>query len=232
MPAFRWSELQPTAFEPEHSAARGPVFGGAEIEAALPVYPAGTEVKRHSRACERVHSVLRGRARYRVGGEERLVTAGQAVLIRPHVELAGTILEELELVAFASRRPVEPPAGGPSAKEAFFTWDEMPSAFITPKYSSARGPTITGDQIEVARFFFPAGTEGKPHTHPNEQIQVVLSGKARAVIEGEEYVLGPGMGILYPVNRRHGAEILEDYALLNCKNIVPGWSVYHARWEK
>lgn len=229
MPAFRWSELTIDALEPEHSAARGPVVRGEQIEVARPVYPPGTEVKPHAAARERVHSILRGRARYRVGEEERVVGPGQAVLIRPHVDFAAEILEELELVALASRRPAQPSG---AAGQAFFTWDEMPSDFITPMYSAARGPTITGEQIEVARFFFPAGTEGKPHAHPNEQIQVVLQGKAKAAIETVEYLLEPGMGILYPGNRRHSAQILEDYTLLNCKNIVHGWSVYHARWDK
>ncbi len=77
-----------------------------------------------------------------------------------------------------------------------------------------------------------ARTEGKPPSHPNEQIQIALKGKARGVISGEEHIIGPGGGILFPANVEHGAQILEDYTVLNCKDIVPGWSVYHARWEK
>jgi quercetin dioxygenase-like cupin family protein len=108
----------------------------------------------------------------------------------------------------------------------------MKSDFITPKYSSGQGPTITGERIEVAFMFYPAGTEGKPHSHPNEQIQVALNGRVRGVISGKEHIIEPGGGVLFPPNVEHGVQILEDYTVINCKDIVPGWSVYHARWEK
>ena len=78
----------------------------------------------------------------------------------------------------------------------------------------------------------PTATEGKPHSHPNEQIQVVLSGQARAMIGGTEYLVDTQGGVLFPSDVEHGAKITEDYLVLNCKDVVSGWSVYHARWEK
>ena len=80
--------------------------------------------------------------------------------------------------------------------------------------------------------FYPAAIEGKPHSHPNEQIQDALKGKARRVIRGEEHIIGPGGGLLFPPNVEHGAQILEDYTVINCKDMVRGRSVYHTRWEK
>jgi len=232
MPTFRWSELKKEAFDPQYSSASASVFRGEKIEVALVNYPAATEAKTHAIPREQVHSILKGTARYRVGAEERLVGAGEAVLIRPNTSYAVQILEDLEVVVFREVLPsptAKPEsAGGP----AFFRWEEMKSDFITPKYSAAWGPTLAGQRIEVALFYFPAGTEGKTHSHPNEQIQVVLKGKAKAFIEEEEYVIEPGCGILYPVNLKHGAQIVEDYTLLNCKDIVPGWSVYDARWQR
>jgi quercetin dioxygenase-like cupin family protein len=232
MPTFKWSTLKQETFDPEYSSASASVFRGEKIEVALVNYPGATEVKTHAIPREQVHSILKGRARYRVGAEERLVGVGEAVLIRANTRYAVQILEELEVVVFRELLPG--PAGKPEGASgpAFFKWDEMKSDFITPKYSAARGPTLTGERIEVALFFFPAGTEGKAHSHPNEQIQVVLKGKAKVLIEEEEYVIEAGCGILYPVNRKHGAQIVEDYTLLNCKDIVSGWSVYDARWKK
>jgi quercetin dioxygenase-like cupin family protein len=86
--------------------------------------------------------------------------------------------------------------------------------------------------MEVVYMYFPAGTEGKLHSHPNEQLQVVLQGKAIAVIEGEEFTMEPGKGILFPATLTHGARILEDYTVLNCKNVVRGWSTYHASYQQ
>lgn len=232
MPTFRWSDLKQEAVDPEHSSATGSVFRGEKIEVARVLYPGGTEVKPHASPHEQVHSILKGKARYRVGREEGLVGPGEAVLISPNAEWAVQILEDLEVVAFQDGHPGAGATHDGGEKTAFIAWEKVKSDFITPKYSSAHGPTLTGARIEVALMFMPAGTEGKPHSHPNEQIQVVLAGKARALIGGEEHLVTPGGGVLFPVNVQHGAQIVEDYTVLNCKDIVSGWSVYHAKWEK
>jgi quercetin dioxygenase-like cupin family protein len=114
----------------------------------------------------------------------------------------------------------------------FFKWSDLSSDFITPSYSQGKGPAIKGEKIEVAYMQYPAGTMAKPHAHPNEQIQVILKGKAKYRVGEEEKVLGPGEAVLIPANIEHDLEILEDMEVVNCKNVVPGWSVYHARWEK
>jgi hypothetical protein len=35
-----------------------------------------------------------------------------------------------------------------------------------------------------------------------------------------------------PVDVLHSVRVLEDYTVINCKDIVQGFSVYNARWEK
>jgi quercetin dioxygenase-like cupin family protein len=232
MPVFRWSDLEETVLYPEHGPATGSVLRGEKIAVARVRYPAGSAVRPHASRREQIHSILRGRARYRVGAEAKAVGPGEAVLIRPDTEHAVEVLEDLELIGFQDVGPLEGVAPAGAGGPAFFAWDKMESDFITPKYSSGRGPTITGERIEVAFMFYPAGTEGKPHAHPNEQIQVVLAGKVRGFIAGEEHVIESGGGVLFPSNVEHGIQILEDYTVINCKDIVPGWSVYHARWEK
>jgi quercetin dioxygenase-like cupin family protein len=232
MPTFSWSDLKKEAVYPEYSSAMGCVFRGEKIGVARVLHSAGTEVRPHASPHEQVHSILNGKARYRVGREERLVCPGEAVLISPDAEWAIQILEDLEMMAFQDVHPGTRAAHERGNQTAFITWESMKSDLITPRYSSARGPTLTGVRIEVSLMFMPAGTEGKPHSHPNEQIQVVLRGKARALIGGEEHLVTPGGGVLFPANVQHGAQIVEDYTVLNCKDIVPGWSVYHAKWEK
>jgi quercetin dioxygenase-like cupin family protein len=115
---------------------------------------------------------------------------------------------------------------------SFFKWSEMKPDFITPSYSQAHGPAIKGEKIEVALIQYPAGTVAKPHTHPNEQVQVIMKGKAKYRVGKDEKVLGPGEAVLIPANTEHEVEILEDMEVINCKDVVSGWSVYHARWEK
>jgi quercetin dioxygenase-like cupin family protein len=232
MPVFKWSELEKEAVDPEHPSATGSIFRGEKIAVARLLFPAATEVKPHARPHEQVHSIVRGKAKYRVGGDEKVVGSGEAVLIRPNTEHSLHVLEEMEVIGFQDVGPAASAKPKGAKGSVFFKWDEMKSDFITPKYSSGQGPTITGERIEVAFMFYPAGTEGKPHSHPNEQIQVALNGRVRGVITGKEHIIEPGGGVLFPSNVEHGVQILEDYTVINCKDIVPGWSVYHARWEK
>jgi quercetin dioxygenase-like cupin family protein len=114
----------------------------------------------------------------------------------------------------------------------FFKWSEVNSDFVTPSYSQGKGHAIKGEKIEVALIQYPAGTKAKPHAHPNEQVQVVTKGRARYRVGKEEKVLGPGEAVLIPANTEHEVEIYEALEVINCKDVVPGWSVYHARWEK
>jgi hypothetical protein len=37
---------------------------------------------------------------------------------------------------------------------------------------------------------------------------------------------------LFPSGVEHSVTIIEDYTTINCKDIVPGWSVYNAGWER
>ncbi len=114
----------------------------------------------------------------------------------------------------------------------FYKWTEMEADFITPGYSQGRGPLVQGEKIEVAFMNYPAGTIARPHAHPNEQVQFILKGRAKYRLGAEEKILGPGEAVLIPANTEHGVEILEDLEVINYKDVVAGWSVYHARWKK
>jgi quercetin dioxygenase-like cupin family protein len=114
----------------------------------------------------------------------------------------------------------------------FYKWSEMESDIITPSYSLGKGPAVKGEKIEVALITYPAGSAANPHAHPNEQVQVVIRGKAKYRVGKEERILGPGEAVLIPANTEHEVRILEDLEVINCKNVVPGWSVKEARWEK
>ena len=115
----------------------------------------------------------------------------------------------------------------------YFHLDDVQPGLITPEYSSAFGPNVCGRKIEVGRFLYPKGTQAKLHDHPNEQMQVVLRGRARFSVGGEERVVGPGDLIhVHPPNVKHGIlEVMEDLEVINCKEAVPGFSVKWANWE-
>jgi predicted dehydrogenase/quercetin dioxygenase-like cupin family protein len=232
MPAFTWNELPQGLIDPAHAPGGGKAYRGDKIGVERCRYPAGSAVAPHAVSFEQIHCILQGKAAYRVGGEARSVGPGEAVLIRAGLEHALQALEETEVLAFADVGPVATAGQAPSQGPAFFKWEELKSDFITPKYSSGRGPVVSGDRIEVAYMFYPGGTEAKTHSHPNEQIQIALKGRVKYFIGSDEYVIGPEGGILMPIGLEHAVEVLEDYTVINCKDIVPGFSVYHAAWQK
>ena len=116
---------------------------------------------------------------------------------------------------------------------AFYKWDDLESELITPKCSTSYGPTIRGEKVAVGLLTFPADTEAKPHAHPSEQFMIVLKGRAKWTVGDDEKILGPGEVVYNPPNVEHSIEVLEeDLQVINVKDIVEGWSVKNARWEK
>ena len=114
----------------------------------------------------------------------------------------------------------------------FFRWEELEADLITPKYSPARGPFVQGEKIMMGCFFYPAGGDVKPHSHPNEQIVSMVTGKAKIRIGDEERIVGPGDVYMIPANTEHVSETLEDREVIVCKNVVPKWSIKEAKWEE
>ena len=86
MTLYRLSEMQRAVITPEHSTAEGPTITGVRIEVGYYRYPAGTGAKPHAHPEEQIITVVRGRIRSRVGGEERILGPGEAVHIPAGVE--------------------------------------------------------------------------------------------------------------------------------------------------
>ena len=63
-------------------------------------------------------------------------------------------------------------------------------------------------RLQIARF--EAGSIAPAHSHVNEQILMVRSGRYRATIEGREHILEEGDVIVVPSHAVHSFEALED----------------------
>jgi quercetin dioxygenase-like cupin family protein len=78
-------------------------------------------------------------------------------------------------------------------------------------YSTAHGPVVEGDRIQVGLIFKPRGTGARLHSHPNEQWNYVLSGKMKVRMEGEEdRIAGPGTVVYLPANKVHATIATTD----------------------
>lgn len=100
--------------------------------------------------------------------------------------------------------------------------DDLPQEFVTPKHSKAFGRLVTGEHVEVGILEFKAGEGAHEHSHPHEQIVVVLKGKSRFTVDGETFEVGPGQAVHIPPNVHHKGETLEDSLVISVKSIVGG----------
>jgi quercetin dioxygenase-like cupin family protein len=103
-----------------------------------------------------------------------------------------------------------------------YHFKDIPAELVTPKHSTAFGPLITGEQIEVGMLSYRKGEGAKTHAHPHEQVIVVLKGHLRFTLDGETSDVVPGMAIHIPPNIPHSVTMIEDSEVLSAKGIVDG----------
>jgi quercetin dioxygenase-like cupin family protein len=94
--------------------------------------------------------------------------------------------------------------------------------FVTPKHSTAFGRLVTGQHIEVGVLRYKAGEGATSHSHPHEQIIIVLSGTMRFTIGDEISEIGPGSAVHIPPNILHSVKMMTDTECVSCKSIVGG----------
>ena len=92
----------------------------------------------------------------------------------------------------------------------FYNLEALTDALISPDHSTARGPTITGDQLEVGYYSEPKGTGAKSHRHKSEQIMLVLEGRMRMRIAEETREISAGEVAVIPSDVDHEQVALED----------------------
>jgi quercetin dioxygenase-like cupin family protein len=103
-----------------------------------------------------------------------------------------------------------------------YALDEIREEFVTPKHSTAFGRLITGEQIEVGLLRFKAGEGAKTHSHPHEQIIVMLRGRMKFTLGDEVAEIGRGHAVHIPPNVPHSTVALEDVECVSCKGVVGG----------
>src|SRR5574341_1960338 len=74
-----------------------------------------------------------------------------------------------------------------------------------PGYSTAHGPVVEGERIQVCLMRMPRGTGGRPHSHPNEQWIYVLEGALDSEVDGVKSRVSAGSLIFIPANAVHSA---------------------------
>ena len=87
-----------------------------------------------------------------------------------------------------------------------FNWDAIPAERLNDKFVRK---IAWDDRMMVARTDVEKGYVVPVHSHPNQQITWVMSGKWRFTLEGRTVEVGAGEMISIPADTPHGAEALE-----------------------
>jgi mannose-6-phosphate isomerase-like protein (cupin superfamily) len=98
----------------------------------------------------------------------------------------------------------------------FHKWDEITEdhqAGPTLPAGMTRRGIILGD-LMLGLHGAVAGLKAEPHTHPNDQIAIMLKGRMLMEIDGEVRTMGPGEFAYVPKNVVHRIQTLDEDALV------------------
>ena len=73
---------------------------------------------------------------------------------------------------------------------------------------------VVGETLMICRFRFAPHLITAEHTHPHEQMSIVLRGRVRFFVEGQERIASPGDVLHFPSGCRHGATMMDEEVVL------------------
>ena len=73
---------------------------------------------------------------------------------------------------------------------------------------------VVGENVMVCRFTFDPFVVTDVHSHPHEQMTLVMKGKVKFTISGEERIVTAGDVLYFPSNNSHGATMLDEEVVL------------------
>lgn len=81
-------------------------------------------------------------------------------------------------------------------------WQDTPVEHVLPGITRQ---VVQGERQTIVRYIYAPGSVFPVHSHPEEQVTVVLSGRIEFDVAGEIVELGPGGVAVIPPNVPHGA---------------------------
>jgi quercetin dioxygenase-like cupin family protein len=96
--------------------------------------------------------------------------------------------------------------------EAWITdWSTIP---VENTAAGIQRQMVVGENVMICRFRFAPFLVTPEHTHPHEQMTLVVQGRVRFFIEGEERIVSPGDVLHFPPHNRHGATMMDQEVIL------------------
>lgn len=90
-------------------------------------------------------------------------------------------------------------------------WSKIPGEKIS---EGIERQMVVGKNVMMCRFRFAPFVVTPEHTHPHEQMTLVVEGNAKFIIEGQTYIVSPGDVLHFPPHNRHGATMLDEEVIL------------------
>ena len=97
------------------------------------------------------------------------------------------------------------------ARAQHLNWSSIP---IEHPGEGIERQMVVGQNLMICRFKFTPYLETPQHRHPHEQMSIVVSGRVRFFVEGEERVCSPGDVLQFPANCLHGATMMDEEVVL------------------
>ncbi len=92
-----------------------------------------------------------------------------------------------------------------------FNLEQMAGMDAGKGYSTAFGPVLEGERMQVGLIHKSKGTGARPHTHPNEQWTFIVKGTLRVEVDGQpEQLCGPGTVLYFPAGIVHSTVATQD----------------------
>lgn len=90
-------------------------------------------------------------------------------------------------------------------------WDKIP---VEKTAEGIERQMVVGQNVMICRFRFAPFVVTPEHTHPHEQMTLVMQGKVKFFISGEERIVSAGDVLHFPPENRHGATMLDEEVIL------------------
>jgi len=90
-------------------------------------------------------------------------------------------------------------------------WNDIP---VEHPAEGIERQMVIGENIMIVRFRFTPFLVTPEHTHPHEQMSMIIQGRVRFFIEGQERIAAPGDILHFPSNILHGATMMDEEVVL------------------
>ena len=91
-------------------------------------------------------------------------------------------------------------------------YEEVPLTELLP---AANSHLVVGEQLTVSFLTMKAGSEFNLHSHPHEQLMIVLEGYCEQIIDGKLYHVEKGDALYMPSNVVHGSFLEVDCKVID-----------------